>query len=130
MGDNQMSKYRLPERYRQLERFAEEWILPSQTARLTKRLASKFADLRALYDAMTPLLPEILVEFNNRPISELTAEENNLLELSYSLAMIAPAVEFFGQPAVACGFDARKFLPTHEPVANRPAMSVARESFL
>ena len=130
MGDNQMSKYRLPERYRQLERFAEEWILPSQTARQAKRLASDMADLHAFYDAMTPLMPEILAEFEKRPLGELNEEEKNLLQLSYALAMIAPAVEFFGQPAVTCGFDARKFLPTHEPVANRPTMSIAREAFL
>ena len=125
-----MTDHRLPAKYRSLEVYAREWILPTQTARQAKRLASPFADLRAFYDAMTPLMPNILAEFENRPLAELSAEENNLLQLSYALAMVAPAVEFFGQPAVVCGFDARKFLPTHEPVANRPAMSVAREPVL
>src|SRR3546814_3095744 len=77
---------------------------------------------------MTPLLPDILAEFETRPLADLTPEEKTLLELSYSLAMVAPAVEFFGQTAVVCGFDSRKFLPTHEAVADRPVMSIARRS--
>lgn len=44
--------------------------------------------------------------------------------------MVAPAVGFFGQTAVVCAFDSREFLPTHEAVADRPAMSIAREAFL
>lgn len=125
-----MTDYSLPAAYKSLECFAREWILPTQTARQAKRLESDFADLRAFYDAMTPLMPQILAEFETRPLAELTAEESNLLQLSYALAMIAPAVEFFGQTAVVCGFDSRKFLPTHEAVANRPVMSIAREAFL
>lgn len=125
-----MTHYRLPAKYKSLEGFARKWVLPTQTARQTKRLASDFAEVKAFYDAMTPLMTEILAEFESRPLAELTAEERNLLDLSYALAMVAPAVEFFGQTAVVCGFDSRKFLPTHEAVANRPVMSIAREAFL
>ncbi len=125
-----MTDSRLPGKYKSLECFLSEWVLPTQTARLTKRLASDFAEVKAFYDAMTPLLPDILAEFETRPLADLTPEEKTLLELSYSLAMVAPAVEFFGQTAVVCGFDSRKFLPTHEAVADRPVMSIARESFL
>lgn len=125
-----MNAHMLPEKYRVLELFARDWILPTQTARQEKRLTTSIAKLREFYDAMTPLMTDILEDFDAKVLEDLTDEENNLLQLSYGLAMVAPAIEFFHQPAVVCGFDARKFLPTLEAVANRPAMSVAREAFV
>src|SRR3546814_9925961 len=83
-----MTDSRLPGKYKSLECFLSEWVLPTQTARLTKRLASDFAEVKAFYDAMTPLLPDILAEFETRPLADLTPAEKTLLELSYSLAMV------------------------------------------
>src|SRR3546814_11628166 len=75
-----MTDSRLPGKYKSLECFLSEWVLPTQTARLTKRLASDFAEVKAFYDAMTPLLPDILAEFETRPLADLTPEENTLLD--------------------------------------------------
>jgi hypothetical protein len=58
----------------------------------------------------------------------MSEEDKALLDLSFAIAMVAPAIEFFQQPAVVCGFDARKFLPTHEPTTDRPIMSIAPQS--
>lgn len=121
---------KLPKKFSHLQRWADEWALPTQMKRLEKRLSSNIEELRAFYDAVTPELDDIVLYLSKVELDNMSKEDKALLGLCYGMAMVAPAIELFGQPAVVCGFDARKFLPTHEPTSDRPAMSIAHQSFV
>jgi hypothetical protein len=120
----------LPTEFSDLEIFASDWALPTQEARLSKRLSSSMEEIKIFYTAMVPRIEAILAYLDKYPIGDLPKSASKLMDLAYSLAMVAPAVEMFKQPAVVCGFDARKFLPTHEPTSTRPSMSVARKALV
>ena len=119
----------LPEQFNELESFTD-WALDTQTKRLYRRLEQPMVQLQLFYDTITPLMPGILEYLDQFPLGELPEDAQRLLELTLSLAQIAPAIEMFFQPAVVCGFDAKLFLPTHEATPTRPAMSVAPQSFV
>jgi hypothetical protein len=126
-----MTETELPASFDDLELFVEYWARETQTERLHQRLAAKRPKIRAFYDAITPRLKAILDHLDQFPITaELPADAERLRLLAMAAAQIAPAVELFKQPAVVCGFDARLFLPTHEPVPRRPKMSIAPQSFV
>jgi len=117
----------LPTEFSDLEIFAD-WALPTQATRLSKRLSSSMQEITAFYNAMVPRIKAILAYLDKYPLGTIPKEASKLMDLAYSLAMVAPAVEMFKQPAVVCGFDGRKFLPTHEPTSTRPSMSIARKA--
>lgn len=120
---NQIKK--LPEQFKELNIFVNDWCFPTQMERTNARQESNMKDITAFYDAMEPRMQEILDYLDTFAIDELQGETMTLLELAYAIAEIAPAVEMFGQKYVTSTFDARDFLPTHEPILKRPKMSIA-----
>lgn len=125
-----MSDTTLPAAFAELEGFVAYWAKDTQMERLHQRLAAKMGRIQAFYDAVTPRLKEILDYLDRFPLGALPEDAQRLYLLTLAAAQIAPAVELFRQPAVVCGFDARKFLPTHEAVPDRPKMSIAPQSFV
>ena len=121
---------KLPKKFEHLQSLADEWSRPTQMQRLEKRLSSSFEDLRAFYDEAVLYLDEIAKHLETVSMDGLSGEDRALLDFSFAIAMVAPAIEFFGQPAVVCGFDSRKFLPLHEPTSDRPSMSIAEQSLV
>lgn len=119
------SNKKLPEQFKELEVFLDKWCLPTQMERTNERQESNMDEIKAFYGAMEPRMKEILDYLDTFSIENLKGNEKTLLELAYAVAEIAPAVEMFGQKYVTSTFDARDFLPTHEPVLKRPKMSTA-----
>jgi hypothetical protein len=115
----------LPEQFKELNVFVDDWCFPSQMERTKARQESNMKDITAFYEAMEPKMQEILDYLDTFAIDELEGEAMTLLELTYALAEIAPAVEMFGQKYVTSTFNAMDFLPTHEPYLQRPKMSIA-----
>ncbi len=115
----------LPSQFADLMPFLENWSLESQMARTEKRLSSNMEELTEFYDAMLPRMQEILDYIDQYSLEDMPGDAKELLILGYSLAEIAPAVEMFQQVYVTPTFDARNFLPTHEPVKQRPKMSIS-----
>jgi hypothetical protein len=115
----------LPEQFKELNVFVDDWCFPSQMERTKARQESNMKDITAFYEAMEPKMQEILDYLDTFAIDELEGEAMTLLELTYALAEIAPAVEMFGQKYVTSTFNAMDFLPTHEPYLKRPKMSIA-----
>ena len=97
---------RLPEQFAVLEPFAEEWCLPTESERYTKRLASSMAPMQAFYDAFFPRLEEAIAYCNQFPLDELPDDAGRLLELIYSLIMVAMSIEVFNQPKAVNAADA------------------------
>ena len=105
----------LPAQFNELERFVEEWALPTQAERHRRRLSSSIEALRALYDAIVPRMDEIIGYLNQFTVEEQPSDARRLFYLTMSLAEIAMAVELFKQPAVVDGFDPRRFLAVEVP---------------
>ncbi|MEQ8663510.1 MAG: hypothetical protein RLW62_22045 [Gammaproteobacteria bacterium] len=113
----------LPARFAALERFCADWVLPDSNARAARRLASDYADIKAFYDAMLAVAPDVLAYLAERRLGELDAADANLLKLMLSLAEVGPAVEWYQQPAVIDGWPAARF-PLVEPIPDTTAQVI------
>lgn len=119
------SEKKLPSQFKDLEVYLNDWCFPTQMERTNKRQESNMAEIKDFYHAIEPKIQEILDYLDTFSLDSLGVEEQTLLELSYALAEIAPAVEMFNKKYVTSTFDARDFLPTHEPILKRSKMSIA-----
>ena len=97
---------RLPSAFAELEQFAETWCLATETERFNQRLASTMPELRRFYDAFFPRLEEAIEYCDKFALDELPEDALNLLQLIYSLIMVAMAVEIMHQPAPVDAADA------------------------
>ncbi len=93
-----------PEEFRDLERFAD-WCYETEAERCAKRQASTFEELKALYDAVLPRLEAVLAYLDKVPLDETSERDRPLLQLTWALAEVAPAIELFGQVRVVDGYD-------------------------
>lgn len=96
-----------PEGFEDLERLAE-WALPTEIERHERRLSSTIEELQDIYDAVLARIDEMLAYLNKTPLNELPPPDQRLLNLALSLAEVAPAIEFYGQPEVVDGFDSNR----------------------
>ena len=103
-----MSTVTLPEQFSDLERFGD-WVLPTERERSAKRLGSSYEEIEEVYNTLLPRLDEMLAYLNGFPLDDMPEGEYRLMLLAIALAEVAPAVEFFGQPAVIGGFDPERF---------------------
>ncbi|HEY6330653.1 MAG TPA: hypothetical protein VI756_15050, partial [Blastocatellia bacterium] len=110
------SKTSLPEGFRDLERFVEQgWCAASERERNAKRLSSQMIEIQEVYDTLLPRMDDIIGYLNRFPVDQIPEDGTRLLRLSFSLAEIAPAVEFYGQPRVVDGFPPERFVPVEVP---------------
>jgi hypothetical protein len=107
-----MSERQLPEPFADLEPFLG-WSLPTEKERQQKRVSSSMGAIQAFYDVILPRMHGIIDYLDQFPLNAMPADAQRLLDLTFSLAEIAPAVEQFKQPSVADGYDATRFVPTH-----------------
>lgn len=110
-----MTDQRLPSAFGELEPFAQTWCLATETERWNQRLASTMLDMHAFYDAFFPRLEEAIDYCDKFPLDELPDDVHNLLQLIYSLIMVAMSVEIMHQPAPVDAADA-VMIRTGEPV--------------
>jgi hypothetical protein len=74
------------------------FALPSEDARMRRRLAASMDELTGLYRALVGELPAIAAHLDQWPLAELPAEQKPLLYLALSFMEAAMAVEAFHQP--------------------------------
>jgi hypothetical protein len=96
----------LPAAYSEIERFAPRWCLATEAERWLRRHQSSMTELTEFYDAFFPRVEEAIEYCNGFPLDDLPADVTNLLLLIYSLAMVAVAIEIFGQPKTVDAADA------------------------
>jgi len=65
-------------------------------------------DIRAFYGAMLPRMEEILSHLDRFSPEDVPEDFQRLLFLTLSLAEVAPAVEWYGQPSIE-GLDVSRF---------------------
>lgn len=107
-----MSERQLPAAFADLEPFVA-WSLATESERQRKRLSSAMTEIQAFYDAILPRMDAAIAYLDQFPRNAMPAEAQRLLHLTFSLAEVAAAVELFQQPSVADGYDATRFVPTH-----------------
>lgn len=104
----------LPQGFEALAPLVEDWALPTQNARQTKRRISSTAALQGFYDTMVPLLPKILAHVDEFPMGELPPDSQRLLYLALALAEVAPHIELYrGDPNVPHSFEEGRFIAAH-----------------
>ena len=97
-----------------LNDLAHSWGLPTERARMQKRLQSDIAELRHLYNRVMPRLEAIIRHLDTFPTDGIPMADRALEYLAYATVEASLAVERFGQPAVPDSFDALRFIPLHE----------------
>ena len=87
----------LPEPFTHLEAWLS-FALPSEDARMRRRLSACMDELLGLYKALVGEMPAIAAHLDQWPLAELPAEQKPLLYLALSFMESAMAVEAFHQP--------------------------------
>ena len=99
----------LPAGFEDLEAYSD-WSLPTMAERSARRSASSMDELEAFYAAMLPRMESVLAHLADVPTKEVSSANQRLLDLTKSLAEIAPAVELFCEPTISYGNDVLRFL--------------------
>ncbi len=89
----------LPAEFADLERFMP-WALPTENARMRKRLASSMVELTDYYRAVLPRMEALAEYLSKFSIDALPAEQKPLLYLGLMFMEVAVAVELFKNPDV------------------------------
>jgi hypothetical protein len=105
----------LPSAFAELESFAPRWCLATETERWNARTSSTMPEMHAFYDAFFPRLEEAIDHCDKFGLDELPDDALHLLQLIYSLIMVAMAVEIMHQPIPTDAADA-VMIRTDEPV--------------
>lgn len=92
-----MSGALLPGQFADLETFAQEWCLATETERYAKRLDSSIGELQAFYDAFFPRIEEALAYCDQYPLDALPEDVLSLMHLLYSLVAVSYSVEAWHQ---------------------------------
>jgi hypothetical protein len=104
----------LPREFSELERFIDQWALPTQSERESRRRNTTLQERADFYNAVTPRLEAIISWLDRFPLDAMPAEARRLLDLILSLAEIAPTVELYrGSATVPYSFDETRFIAVH-----------------
>ena len=87
----------LPTEFADLARFVP-WALPTEDARMRKRLASSMVELTDYYRTLLPRMEALAEHLSKFSIDALPAEQKPLLYLALSFMESAMAVEAFHHP--------------------------------
>jgi hypothetical protein len=90
----------LPDQFVDLEPFAATWCLATEPERYAQRMASTMIEMQSFYDAAFARTEEMLAYCDKFPLADLPVDVGHLLELVYSLIMVAMCVEIWHQPKV------------------------------
>lgn len=90
----------MPEQFADLAHWVPEWALPTEAARMAKRLASSQAELTDYYQALLPRMEELATWLAKWPLEELPEEAKPLLYLGLMFMEAAVCVELFHEPDV------------------------------
>lgn len=106
-----MAEASLPSGFNDLSALASVWALPTELERNRQRHRASIEEIQLFYDAMLARMDAIMEHLNRFKIEDLPAAERQLLQLALALAEVAPAIEFYRQPAVIDGYDTERFVP-------------------
>ena len=95
----------------ELEPWVTDWALTTQAEREIRRRGSSSAELQSFYDALVRRMEGIMGTLNELPLNDLPSDARVLMNLTLSLAEVAPHVEFYGgAPGVPHSFAEERFI--------------------
>lgn len=103
-----MSEARLPPGFEELAPWLD-WSLGNMDARRDCRINSTMSELEGFYDVMLRYLNAILAHLAEIDVEHLDARSEILLNMTLTLAEVAPAVEQFFEPEISYGYDVTRF---------------------
>ncbi len=103
-----MSKTMFPQYFEDLAPWSA-WSLATMDERRDQRLNSSMDEIQAFYDAMVPRLGDIMGHLRDIDLDGIDAASEALMNLSLTLAEMAPAVEQFFEPTISYGYDVKRF---------------------
>lgn len=83
----------LPPGFADLERFAPEWCLKGQPARMKKMVSTDFAALTDFYQVMLPRLDAVVEHLNAFPLDDMPPAQQRLMDLALTFAETAHPVD-------------------------------------
>ena len=86
----------LPAGFEALEPFVALWAVEGAANRAQRRLVSSDAEREAFFNAAKDLAPAGLDYLDRKPLAQLDAKEQRLMNLLLSLCHVAMAVEILG----------------------------------
>ncbi|MFB9121861.1 hypothetical protein E2553_27395 [Paraburkholderia dipogonis] len=101
----------LPEGFESLAPFVDVWALETETERNARRHTVGMDAILAFRDAILPQVDDVVAYLNRYALTTLNEHPQamTMLLLLLSLAEIAPAIEFYNQPAVIDGYESSRF---------------------
>ncbi len=103
----------LPNAFKSLEGFVENWALPTGDERLYRRMNSSMADIQAFYDAMLPMAEQALAHLDQYEFGDMPPEALRLYYLMLASAEAALAVEVYHAPQLPLAPSKSRFKVTH-----------------
>jgi hypothetical protein len=110
-----MGESLLPSAFAEFEEFAQIWCLATETERWNARVSASMPELHDFYDAFFPRLEEAIEYCDKFALDDLPDDVLHLLQLIYSLILVAMAVEIMHQPVPVDAADA-VMIRTGEPI--------------
>lgn len=99
----------LPEKYSDLEHWADRFAHPTEKERYCTRATAEFGELEEFYKAMLPRMPEILDDLaDHPPDGSAPAEVRRLANLGCAFMDVSLSIEIFKQPISTEGLDWRR----------------------
>lgn len=96
----------LPDEFRDLEPFAEEFALPTRDARFHHRVKCSMDKIRAFYDAVSLRADAAVAYLDRVALDQLPVSDYPLLHLMLAYVDASRVIEIMGAPDVHSGFDA------------------------
>jgi len=95
----------------ELRPYIDRWAIATQKEREIRRRRATPAELKTFYEAIVPNLEDIIEVLNLWPLNEMPDNARLLMNLTLSLAEIAPHVEFYDcDSAVPFAFEEARFV--------------------
>ena len=110
----------LPSQFSSLEVFVPGWAHSTELARSEKRWIASQEDYQSFYDAMLPLLDDVLEYLDQFELGRIPADALPLYHLALAFSEAAPHVELYEcSNHVPNSFDASRFVAAHGEKADR-----------
>lgn len=99
----------LPGQFAALERYATDWVIPTERERNAFRVSRPQAELEQFYETLFPMMDELCEYIDQFSLDAMPADAERLLRLGQMLMEVVPAVEVYRQPDVPNAFAFERF---------------------
>ncbi len=94
----------LPEQFKPLRKFVADWAINTEQARFEKRLNTPYEVIKTFYEAIIPLMPDIMSYLKSKPVSPEMQCDKNIMFLALSCVEVSRIFEVWGQQDVRADY--------------------------